>query len=155
MGGRPPWALGCLALSLAFAVAGCSAPSAPKGASSVPAAAQAAADPDQGRLGSHVDRADASPAPGATIGTGDADAASDPSVSEPPLPSTQRDERTLSEDHPYRDRHGFAKCEIDCSVHEAGYKWAALHSLHDARFCAGRTEAFVDGCRAYVGDHRG
>ncbi|MBV8682352.1 MAG: hypothetical protein JO111_05730 [Caulobacteraceae bacterium] len=82
--------------------------------------------------------------------------ADDPAVStEAPLPSTQRDERTLNAAHPYVDRHGLAKCEIDCSVHEAGYKWAALHSLHDARFCAGRTEAFVDGCRAYVGDHRG
>ena len=157
MGGRPSWALGWIALGLALAAAGCSAPSAPKGESPQSAAVQAGADPDEGRLGSRVDRADAAPAPGAArIAMNDTDGSGDPAASsEPPLPSTQRDERTLNADHPYRDRHGLANCELDCSVHEAGYKWAALHSLRDARFCAGRTEAFVDGCRAYVGDHRG
>jgi hypothetical protein len=64
------------------------------------------------------------------------------------------DEKTLSADHPYRDRHGAAKCAEDCTVHEAGYKWAALHTLTDASRCAGRTVAFVDGCRAYADDHR-
>lgn len=148
MAGRLPWALGCIALGLAFVAAGCSKSSAPNAGAAATAVAQVG-DADQGRLGSRMDKAEAAtPAGGAII-------AGDPEVSEPPLPSTKRDERTLNADHPYIDRHGLGSCEIDCSVHEAGYKWAALHSLHDARFCAGRTQAFVDGCRAYVGDHRG
>jgi hypothetical protein len=108
---------------------------------------------------SSVQLAMASPPAGTEVAKDDGDdgvqAADPPVSSEPPLPSTDRDERTLSQDHPYRDHHGLANCEIDCSVHEAGYKWAALHSLHDVHYCAGRSEAFVEGCRAYVGDHTG
>jgi hypothetical protein len=136
--------LGFVALGLALAAAGCSGSSTPNAESSVANLAQAGDNANRGRIGSRVDQAEA------------ADMSADSAVpTEPPLPSTKRDEKTLSQDHPYRDRHGLANCEIDCSVHEAGYKWAALHSLRDARFCAGRTVAFVDGCRAYVGDHRG
>ncbi|HEY2051342.1 MAG TPA: hypothetical protein VGH03_18545 [Caulobacteraceae bacterium] len=140
MVGRPPWGLGCVAFGVALlAVAGCSR-SAPTGTM---ASAQMAAAAQPSNPASANDDGD------------DSAQREDPAVSEPPLPSTARDERTLAEDHPYRSRHGLGACEIDCSVHEAGYKWAALHSLHDARYCAGLTPAFVEGCRAYVGDHRG
>ncbi|HSZ50097.1 MAG TPA: hypothetical protein VK801_00880 [Caulobacteraceae bacterium] len=149
MAGRPPWALGLVALGLALAAAGCSESSSPKAGSSAITVAQGD-NTDRGRIGSRIEQAEAAPPTGGADMTGDS-----PVPTEPPLPSTKRDEKTLHQDHPYRDRHGLTNCEIDCSVHEAGYKWAALHSLHDARFCAGRTVAFVDGCRAYVGDHRG
>jgi hypothetical protein len=141
MVGRPPWGLGGVALGVALlAIAGCSRSPPPRTMSS-------------------VQMAMATQPSGPTVVNDDGDdgaQSGDPAVSsEPPLPSTDRDERTLAEDHPYRARHGLGACELDCSVHEAGYKWAALHSLHDAHYCAGRSAAFVDGCRAYVGDHRG
>ena len=150
MVGWPPWALGCAALGLALAANGCSGPPAPKAASAGGGAvvAEALSIPGSNANGGDDD--------GGPAADGPQSAAGDPAVSmEPPLPSTQRDQHTLSQDHPYRDRHGAAECETDCSVHEAGYKWAALHSLHDARLCAGLTAAFVRGCLAYVGDHRG
>ena len=135
MVGRPPWTLRFAALGLALAAAGCSAPS-----------PQARADADSAAV---------------TRFAQDAIRAKDPVGGYPPtgvgapLASTDRDERTLSQAHPYRDRHGAADCEIDCSVHEAGYKWAALHSLHDAHLCASQDPYFVVGCRAYVEDHTG
>jgi hypothetical protein len=100
----------------------------------------------------------AGPAPAASVAVAMADPtdSTDPGApQEPTILSTGRDDRTLNEDHPYRARHGLADCESDCSVHEAGYKWAALHALTDARLCVGRERGFVVGCRAYVGDHRG
>jgi nucleoid-associated protein YgaU len=66
---------------------------------------------------------------------------------------TRPDDRTLNAAHPYRDKHGLQACAEDCTVHEAGYKWAAMHGLNDKTRCSGRTLAFVDGCKAYVQDH--
>ena len=113
-------------------------------------------------VGSNLDTAAAAnragPAPAASVAVAMADPidSADPGApQEPTILSTRRDDRTLNEDHPYRARHGLADCESDCSVHEAGYKWAALHALTDARLCVGRERGFVVGCRAYVSDHRG
>jgi len=69
------------------------------------------------------------------------------------LGSTRRDDRTLAAATPYEDRHGKSRCLEDCLQHEAGYKWAALHSLTDEARCAGATPGFIDGCRAYAMDH--
>lgn len=142
MVGRAGWALGHVALAVTLlAMAGCSRSTTPRAISRMDSAM--AAQPS-GRVAARDDSSEAVAA-GAAAGES----------AESALPFADPDERTLSQDHPYRDRHGLADCEIDCSVHEAGYKWAALHSLHDAHYCAGKTAAFVDGCRAYVGDHRG
>ena len=145
MAGRAWWARVAVA-ALALALADCS-----RSMHSVGANLDTAAAADQ------PGRAPApSPAASGTLAMADTTDATDASApQEPPIPSTRRDERTLNEDHPYRARHGLADCESDCSVHEAGYKWAALHSLRDARLCVGRERGFVVGCRAYVGDHRG
>ncbi len=70
------------------------------------------------------------------------------------LGSNRRDDRTLAAATPYEDRHGKSRCQEDCVQHEAGYKWAALHSLTDEARCAGATPGFIDGCRAYALDHR-
>ena len=143
MAAHARWAFRAAAAALALALASCSRPT--------------------HRVGTRLDTVAAAERPRAAgtevLAMADPANSIDPSdptaPQEAPILSTRRDERTLSEDHPYRDRHGLADCEIDCSVHEAGYKWAALHSLSDARLCVGRERAFVAGCRAYVGDHRG
>lgn len=138
MVGRPAWALGRVALAVTLlAVAGCSRPGPSSAMAAQPLGPPAVTDESASGAADKIE-------------AGDAEVAA-----EPPLRFADPDQRTLKQDHPYRDRHGLADCEIDCSVHEAGYKWAALHSLNDARYCAGKTAAFVDGCRAYVGDHRG
>lgn len=138
MVGRPPWALRFVALGMALAAAGCSGPSPQAGRGADSAAVTRFAESEaQAPANAGGDGGD----PPASVGT--------------PLPSTDRDEHTLAQAHPYRDRHGMADCEIDCSVHEAGYKWAALHSLRDASQCASQDPYFVVGCRAYVTDHAG
>jgi hypothetical protein len=77
-----------------------------------------------------------------------------PAAAAPAIASTRRDDRTLAAATPYQDRHGKTGCQAaDCAQHEAGYKWAALHTLTEEVGCAGLTPAFVDGCRAYARDH--
>jgi hypothetical protein len=80
--------------------------------------------------------------------------ASAPIAVAPVLGSTRRDDRTLAAATPYEDRHGRAACGGACVEREAGYKWAALHTLTDETRCAGATVGFIDGCRAYALDHR-
>jgi hypothetical protein len=46
--------------------------------------------------------------------------------------------------------HGYA-CGTDCSVHQAGYAWGADHQIADPKDCPGRSEEFIEGCRAYAG----
>jgi hypothetical protein len=138
MVGRPPWALGFAALGVALVAAGCTGPS-----------PQARRGGDGVAAPRFAQTTVVTPSPVRSEG-GDP-----PSSIGTPLPSTDRDERTLAQEHPYRDRHGMADCEIDCSVHEAGYKWAALHSLRDQSLCASQDPYFVVGCRAYVQDHAG
>jgi hypothetical protein len=42
-------------------------------------------------------------------------------------------------------------CAVDCSGHEAGYRWAEQHSIDDEDYCPdGDSESFYEGCIAYV-----
>jgi hypothetical protein len=46
-------------------------------------------------------------------------------------------------------------CTVDCSGHEAGYRWAEAHSISDGDDCdvAGEhsnSPSFAEGCHAYV-----
>ena len=46
-------------------------------------------------------------------------------------------------------------CTLDCSGHEAGYKWAEEHSITDGGDCDAAGEhsnspSFAEGCHAYV-----
>jgi hypothetical protein len=45
--------------------------------------------------------------------------------------------------------HGY-DCTVDCSGHEAGYKWAEDHDIDDADDCGGNSESFIEGCRSYA-----
>jgi hypothetical protein len=46
--------------------------------------------------------------------------------------------------------HGW-KCGGDCSLHQAGYAWAAQHKIGDPHDCQGKSESFIEGCWAYTG----
>ena len=50
--------------------------------------------------------------------------------------------------------HGYA-CTIDCSGHEAGYKWAEEHGITDPDDCSGNSQSFIEGCKAYAEEHSG
>jgi hypothetical protein len=42
-------------------------------------------------------------------------------------------------------------CTVDCSGHEAGYRWAERNSIDDEDYCPdGDSESFHEGCIAYV-----
>lgn len=41
-------------------------------------------------------------------------------------------------------------CTVDCSGHEAGYKWAEEHRIDDEDGCRGNSQSFIEGCQAYV-----
>lgn len=45
--------------------------------------------------------------------------------------------------------HGY-DCTVDCSGHEAGYKWAEEHGIDDEDDCRGNSQSFIEGCQAYV-----
>jgi len=50
-------------------------------------------------------------------------------------------------------------CTVDCSGHEAGYKWAEEHGINDGDDCdtAGEhsnSPSFAEGCHAYVDGER-
>lgn len=45
--------------------------------------------------------------------------------------------------------HGYP-CTVDCSGHDAGYQWAEDHSIDDEDDCGGKSESFIEGCKAYV-----
>ena len=150
MAERARWAFCVTAgAALALAVAGCSRPAHQIGANADTAAAAEHARPAGSEVLAMADPSDS------IDSDFDSDSADAGAPQAPPILSARRDERTLRQDHPYRARHGVADCESECTVHEAGYKWAALHSLRDARLCVGRERGFVVGCRAYVEDHSG
>jgi hypothetical protein len=51
---------------------------------------------------------------------------------------------------PDRTYTGF-NCTVDCSGHEAGYRWAEQNSIDDEDYCPdGDSESFHEGCIAYV-----
>ena len=45
--------------------------------------------------------------------------------------------------------YGF-NCTVDCSGHEAGYRWAEQHSIDDENYCQDGDSEFYEGCIAYV-----
>jgi hypothetical protein len=45
--------------------------------------------------------------------------------------------------------HGY-RCTDDCSGHEAGYRWAEDHDIHDPDDCGGNSQSFIEGCRAWA-----
>ena len=47
------------------------------------------------------------------------------------------------------DFHGY-RCTVDCSGHEAGYKWAEEHDIDDPDDCDGKSQSFIEGCRAWA-----
>jgi hypothetical protein len=71
----------------------------------------------------------------------------------PPESSSTRPIQTDSnESRPEFDGYD---CTVDCSGHEAGYRWAEEHSISDGDGCdtAGEhsnSPSFAEGCHAYV-----
>jgi hypothetical protein len=52
--------------------------------------------------------------------------------------------------------HGWKCGGGDCSIHQAGYAWAAQHKIVNPQDCKeksekGRSESFIEGCWAYTG----
>ena len=45
--------------------------------------------------------------------------------------------------------YGF-NCTVDCSGHEAGYRWAEQHSIDDEDYCPDGDSEFYEGCIAYL-----
>jgi cytoskeletal protein RodZ len=48
-----------------------------------------------------------------------------------------------------KDFHGY-RCKADCSGHEAGYRWAEEHDIDDPDKCGGKSQSFIEGCRAWA-----
>lgn len=48
-----------------------------------------------------------------------------------------------------KDFHGY-HCKADCSGHEAGYRWAEEHDIDDPDQCGGKSQSFIEGCRAWA-----
>jgi hypothetical protein len=145
---------GVVITAMLVAVAGCSGPHPGSGAA---LAGESPLDPQQSASRTSAGVASESEAgdhaPSAGFAAADASAWADAAVASPVLASTRRDNRTLAAATPYEDRHGRTACKDGCIQHEAGYKWAALHTVTDENHCAGATPGFVDGCRAYALDH--
>lgn len=45
-------------------------------------------------------------------------------------------------------------CTINCSGHEAGYKWADKRGIDDPDDCGGNSQSFIEGCEAYAQEHQ-
>ena len=41
-------------------------------------------------------------------------------------------------------------CAIDCSGHQAGYRWAEENGIDDPNECDGNSDSFNEGCQSYV-----
>lgn len=54
--------------------------------------------------------------------------------------------------NPQTEFHGY-ECTADCSGHQAGYDWAEKNSISDVDECVGRSQSFVEGCKAYVNEN--
>jgi hypothetical protein len=72
-------------------------------------------------------------------------------------PSVQNTAPAYSEPNITPEHGTFAgyRCTVDCSGHEAGYRWAEEHDINDGDECdtAGETSnspSFAEGCHAYV-----
>lgn len=53
-------------------------------------------------------------------------------------------------EHPYETSEGDADCTVDCSGHEAGWKWAKEHDITNDDDCGGNSQSFIEGCQAYA-----
>lgn len=42
------------------------------------------------------------------------------------------------------------ECTKDCSGHRAGYAWAERKGIKDPEQCTGKSQSFVEGCKAYA-----
>ncbi len=51
-----------------------------------------------------------------------------------------------------RTFHGYA-CKTDCSGHKAGYAWAERKGITDPDDCGGKSQSFIEGCKAYAEDN--
>lgn len=49
--------------------------------------------------------------------------------------------------------HGYP-CTEDCSGHTAGFDWAEEHGITDPGDCGGKSESFIEGCRAYAEEYQ-
>jgi hypothetical protein len=47
--------------------------------------------------------------------------------------------------------HGWKCGDGDCSLHQAGYAWAAQHKIVNPQNCQGKSESFIEGCWAFTG----
>jgi len=47
---------------------------------------------------------------------------------------------------------GGYECTDGCVSHAAGYVWAERNHITKESACRGKSNAFVEGCRVYVGD---
>lgn len=45
--------------------------------------------------------------------------------------------------------YGYA-CKTDCSGHKAGYAWAERKGITDPDDCGGKSQSFIEGCRAFA-----
>lgn len=41
-------------------------------------------------------------------------------------------------------------CTVDCSGHDAGYRWAEKRGIADPDDCTGNSRSFIEGCRSYA-----
>ena len=55
----------------------------------------------------------------------------------------------------YQDNFGTSDCTSDCSGHDAGYNWAAQHSITDPIECSGKSMSFIEGCESYANELQG
>lgn len=89
--------------------------------------------------------ATATPSPRSTSATDSASSDSHESeVADDDTGDDKEDSDTEAEDF-----HGY-RCTVDCSGHEAGYRWAEEHEIHDPDDCGGKSESFIEGCRAWA-----
>jgi len=76
-----------------------------------------------------------------------ASSAPDGDESSPEADNNNGDEE--DSDNDAKEFHGY-RCTDDCSGHEAGYEWAEEHEIHDPDDCGGKSESFIEGCRAWA-----
>jgi len=79
--------------------------------------------------------------------------------SQPPAQAAAKSGQTPHPVGPVVDEdlfHGWKCGDGDCSLHQAGYAWAAQHKIVNPQDCQaksekGKSESFVEGCWAYTG----
>ena len=75
-------------------------------------------------------------------------------ASQPPAQAAAKSGQTPHPVGPVVDEdlfHGWKCGDGDCSLHQAGYAWAAQHKIVNPQNCEGKSESFIEGCWAYTG----